>query len=228
MINPGKNRHRKMKQDRVRRILLISGVVLLIAAAVIFTVIQIHTAIVRSRHLVSNCGEDEYGNFSGGQAGDQTGHEWDLRGWPDKPWTCVLRYPDENIRNEFAVLASAAADNDSIGYNQDNRLTFWEHLQTSGYDPSKITVPCEADCSSGVAAIVKVAGYIKNIPALQKTDVTMSTSSMKESLSGEGFDVLSESKYLTSPNYLLPGDIVLYENHHVVINITQGSRAKMQ
>lgn len=227
-MNPGKNRHRKMKQDRVRRILLISGVVLLIAAAVIFTVIQIHTAIVRSRHLVSNCGEDEYGNFSGGQAGDQTGHEWDLRGWPDKPWTCVLRYPDENIRNEFAVLVSAAADNDSIGYNQDNRLTFWEHLQTSGYEPSMITVPCEADCSSGVAAIVKAAGYIKNIPALQKTDDTMSTSSMKESLSGEGFDVLSESKYLTSPDYLLPGDIVLYENHHVVINITQGSRAKMQ
>lgn len=213
-----------MKKKRVRRILWISGAAILTAAA-IFAAVQIHTGIVRSRHRVSNCGEDEYGNYTGGQAGDQTGHEWDLRAWPDKPWTYVLRYPDESIRNDFAVLASEAADNDLVGYNQDSRLTFWEHLQSSGYDPSKITVPCEADCSSGVAAIVKAAGYRENNPVLQKTDITMSTSSMKESLAGEGFDVLSDSRYLTSPDYLLPGDIVLYENHHVVINISQGNKS---
>ncbi|HUM82232.1 MAG TPA: hypothetical protein PLN48_00435 [Lachnospiraceae bacterium] len=215
-----------MKQNRGRRIFWISGAAALIAAAVIFAAFNIHTADVRSHHLVSNCGEDEYGNYSGGQAGDQTGHEWDLRAWPDKQWTCVLRYPDESIRNKFASLASAAAANDLIGYNQDNRLTFWEHLEASGYDPSKITVPCEADCSAGAAAIVKAVGYLDNIPALQKTDITMSTSSMKESLAGEGFDVLSDSRYLTGPDYLLPGDIVLCEKHHVVINITEGSKCR--
>ena len=210
----------------VRRILWIAGAALAAAGAVLFAAVQIHTAVIRSHHLVSNCGEDEYGNFSGGEAGDQTGHEWDLRAWPDKPWTCVLRYPDESIRNEFASLASAAAENDLIGYNQDKRLTFWEHLEASGYDPSKITVPCEADCSSGAAAIVKAVGYRENIPLLQKTDITMSTSSMRESLAGEGFTVLSDRKYLDGPDCLLPGDIVLYENHHVVINITEGSRAE--
>ena len=215
-----------MKQNRGRRIFWISGAAALIAAAVIFAAFNIHTADVRSHHLVSNCGEDEYGNYSGGQAGDQTGHEWDLRAWPDKPWTCVLRYPEGRIGIEFAALAKDAADNDLIGYDQQERTSFWKHLAASGYDPAEITVPCEADCSSGVAAIVKAVGYRENIPALQKTDITMSTSFMKKSLAGEGFDVLSDSKYLTSPDYLLPGDIVLYENHHVVINVTEGNKCR--
>ena len=225
MKDKRKNRKRKMKPKRNGRIFILLAAVLLFIAAAVFIVFRIRTAIERSHHMVSNCGEDEYGNLSGGEAGDQTGHEWDLRTWPAKPWTCVLRYPDENIRNEFAVLASKAAANDLIGYNQDKRLTFWQHLEASNYDPSQITIACDADCSSGVAAIVKAVGYRENIPLLQKTDITMNTSFIREGLAGEGFEVLSDSKYLKSPDYLLPGDIVLYENHHVVINITEGSKS---
>ena len=225
-MTPGEIRRRQIKQNRRRRILWISAAILLAVAIAVFAAIQIHTGIVRSRHLVSNCGEDEYGNYSGGQAGDQTGHEWDLRTWSDKPWTCVLRYPESRIGIEFAALANAAANNNLIGYDQQERTSFWEHLEASGYNPAKITVPCEADCSSGVAAIVKAVGFRENIPTLQKTDITMSTSSMKKSFAGEGFDVLSDSRYLTGPDYLLPGDIVLCEKHHVVINITEGSKCR--
>lgn len=193
--------------------------------AAIIAAVNIHKNIVRSHHLVSNCGSDEFGEFCGGEGGDQTGHEWDLRPWPDKPWTCVLRYPDDKIQVEIAVLANAAAENNLIGYDQTERLTFWKHLEASDCDPAKITVPCEADCSSGVAAIVKAAGYRNSVPELQATDVTLNTSSLRESLAGEGFEILEDQKYLDSPDYLLPGDIILYEKHHVVINISAGSRA---
>lgn len=40
-----------------------------------------------------------------------------------------------------------------------------------------------------------------------------------------GFDVLTDKKYLTSPDYLLEGDILLCEGHHVATNLTTGSKA---
>ena len=36
------------------------------------------------------------------------------------------------------------------------------------------------------------------------------------------FRDLTASKYLTSGNYLLPGDILLYVNHHAATNVTRG------
>ena len=48
-------------------------------------------------HYISNSGSDENGAYSGGQAGDQTGKEWRMRDWYNRPWTCVLRYPDQKV-----------------------------------------------------------------------------------------------------------------------------------
>ncbi|MFR5585521.1 MAG: hypothetical protein ACLTLQ_18430 [[Clostridium] scindens] len=66
-------------------------------------------------------------------------------------------------RKLIAQMAKAAAVNNMVGYCQSHRGTFWTNLADSNFDPAQITVPCEADCSSGVAAIVKGAGYrLKN------------------------------------------------------------------
>ena len=45
-------------------------------------------------HYISNSGSDENGGARGGSAGDQTGKEWQMRAWYNRPWSCVLRYPD--------------------------------------------------------------------------------------------------------------------------------------
>lgn len=42
--------------------------------------------------LISNSGHDENGKYSGGKAGDQTGTEWALIPWYNRPWKCVLRH----------------------------------------------------------------------------------------------------------------------------------------
>lgn len=175
-------------------------------------------------HYISNSGGDENGKVSGGKAGDQTGREWQLRAWYNRPWSCVLRYPDAKVREKIAELGKKAAQNDKIGYDQYERDTYWTQLKKAGYDPSKITTACEADCSAGVIANVKAVGYLLGIDALKKVAATY-TGNMRSGFKAAGFQVLTDSKYLTSPDYLLPGDILLNDVHHTATNISTGSKA---
>lgn len=172
---------------------------------------------------ISNCGHDEKGKYTGGTAGDQTGTEWAIIPWYNRPWNCVLRHPDANVRAKIAELATAAAKNNKIGYDQGQRGTFWTQLQKVNYNPSKITTACEADCSSGIIAIIKAVGYLLKIEALQKITATY-TGNMRSSLKAAGFEVLTESKYLTSDEYLFAGDILLNDKAHTATNLTNGSK----
>ena len=67
-------------------------------------------------HYISNSGSDENGAYKGGQAGDQTGKEWQMRSWYNRPWLVVLRHPDQKVGLKLAQLAIDAALNDRIGY----------------------------------------------------------------------------------------------------------------
>ena len=180
-------------------------------------------------HYISNSGKDENSGTKGGKAGDQTGHEWELRSWYSRPWTVVLRYPDQAVALKIAELGIAAALNNNIGYDQAQRATYWKQLQAVGYDPSKIEAnhKCEEDCTAGVTANVRACGYIFGIPALQGLDTSGTRSSnMRSRFVKAGFKTLTDKKYITSGKYLLPGDILLYENHHAATNITLGSKVK--
>lgn len=173
--------------------------------------------------MISNCGHDEHGKYSGGAAGDQTGTEWQIIPWYNRPWNCVLRHPDQRVRDDLAYLARAAAQNNNIGYDQGQRTTYWTQLAAVGYDPARIAVKCEADCSSGVAANVKAAGYRLGIGQLQGVSKDCYTGNLRDALKAAGFWALTASKYLTSDKYLIPGDILLYEGHHAATNLDYGS-----
>ena len=178
-------------------------------------------------HYISNSGSDENKKSHSGKAGDQTGHEWELRSWYSRPWTHVFRYEkDPRVGTTLCNLGCAAALNNNIGYDQYQRTTYWTQLQKVNYDPSKITTPCEEDCSAGVAANVKAAGYILGIKSLQDVSSSMTSRNTVANLTKAGFTVLTDQKYLTSGKYLMPGDIILYANHHVAMNITKGSKAE--
>lgn len=120
-----------------------------------------------TKHYISNSGSDERGAYRGGSAGDQTGNEWTIKEWYNRPWNCVLRYPDKNVSLKIAELGIKAALNNKIGYDQNERDTYWKQLQKNKYDPSKIATACEADCSSGIIANVKAVGYLLNISNLK-------------------------------------------------------------
>ena len=174
---------------------------------------------------ISNCGHDEKGTYKGGAAGDQTGTEWQLRAWYNRPWDCVLRFEDAATAALIAQMAKAAAENSLVGYDQSQRGTFWQHLAASNYKPEQITIKCEADCSSGVAAIVKGAGYRLGNEAMKKVSTAAYTGNLKSVLKAAGATVLTDSKYLTSDKYIKAGDILLNEGHHTTIAVTSGSNA---
>lgn len=176
--------------------------------------------------MISNCSKDENGHYSGGKAGDQSKVEYYVRKWYDRPWNYVLRYPEEDIGEIIAKVAREAAENDNIGYNQEYRLTYFNALKDANWEPSKITVKCEADCSSSTAANVIAAGYRKKKGKLKKISPSLTTRTLRAALSSAGFDVLTDSRYIKSDEYLLPGDILLYEGHHVAINLDKGKKAE--
>ena len=175
--------------------------------------------------MISNSGHDENGRYSGGKAGDQTGTEWQIIPWYNRPWNVVLRFENQQVAQMIADIARAAAKNNLIGYDQNQRTTYWLHLKASNYDPAQITIACEADCSSGVAANVKATGYRLGIQALKDVSIDAYTGNLRAVLKAAGAIVLTASKYLTSDKYLLPGDIMLYEGHHTAINLDMGSNA---
>ena len=172
--------------------------------------------------MLSNCGVDEKGGFRGGKAGDQGG-EWMLRKWYSHPWDTMLRYPVPDVRHWMGDTARAAALNDHIGYDQGERMSFWYAMQRYGYDASAIAIDCEADCSSGVLAIAKSAGYKFGIAELKSINNWGYTGNETQILAAAGFEVHREAMYLTTSNYLDNGDILLNTTHHTAFNVDRGA-----
>ena len=177
-------------------------------------------------HYISNSGKDEKGTYHGGKAGDQSGHEWELKGWYPRPWTVILRWPDIVVGLKIAQLGIAAALNNKIGYDQYERKTYWNQLEKVGFDPSKITTPCEEDCTAGVTANVKAVGHLLGIKSLKDLPTSVYSGSMRSVFVKAGFQALTASKYTGQSAYLLPGDILLYEGHHAATNITYGKKVR--
>ena len=176
-------------------------------------------------HYISNSGSDENGKYKGGVAGDQTGKEYGLRAWYNRPWTCVLRWIDIRVGTLLAELGIDAALNNKIGYDQGQRDSYWKQLKAVGYLPSLVTVPCEQDCTAGVNANVHAAANLLGISALKAIPETgVRSSNMRKHYSNAGFKVLTDPKYLKNGDYLMPGDILLYDNHHACINVTAGKK----
>ena len=177
-------------------------------------------------HYIANSGKDENKQYHGGKAGDQTGHEAELKGWYSRPWTVVLRWPDPVVGLLIAQLGIAMCLNDKIGYDQYQRKSYWTQLEKAGYDPSKITTACEEDCTAGVTANCKAAGYLMGIKPLKNLPTSVYSGSMKSTFVKAGFLALTDKKYLNNPNYLLPGDILLYEGHHAATNVSYGKSVR--
>lgn len=175
-------------------------------------------------NMISNCGHDENNKYHGGKAGDQTGTEYRVISWYNRPWNYVLRPIDRAVGNRLALIARQAAENNNIGYDQYERLTYYNVLEKADWHPEKITTKCETDCTASTVANVVAVGHQLGIKALQGLDPKLYSGNIRKGLMATGcFETLTASKYLTSDKYLLPGDILLYENHHAAINLDTGS-----
>lgn len=176
--------------------------------------------------MIANSGHNEKGTYTGGKPGDQTGEEWEIRTWYNRPWNVVLRYPNIAVASFTARLAVQAANNPNCGYGQDKRTSFHDELEEAGWYPQDIDIPCQSDCSSGITALEIATGHILNIPALAALSPDIYTGNMRKAFVKAGFEELTDSKYLTSDKHLMPGDVLLYEGHHVAMNLDYGSKVQ--
>lgn len=163
---------------------------------------------------IGSARQDERGKYSGGVAGDQTGVEVSFQNWylHKKGWI-LLRANDPEVRARLAYAMKAACSNNKIGYDQSNRSGLYNAVKNLGWDPAKCLVATETDCS----ALTRVCICY----ALKKSIPDFNTSSLVTVVMNTGaFTKLTDSKYTTSSNYLLPGDILVTKiKGHVVIVI---------
>lgn len=161
---------------------------------------------------------DENGNIKNGKAGNQSDKELCIREWYNKSWDYVLRCKNQVIADKIAEACIKGCNNKNIGYNQLKRNTLYYEAKKNNFDLSKVGL-CECDCSSFVTVCVISAGINLNYGTNAPT-----TSTLKNVLYSTGlFEVLLDTKYTNSPDYLKKGDIIIKAGHHVVIALENSS-----
>lgn len=161
----------------------------------------------------------ENNKSKGGKAGDQTGKEVCIRSWYAKDWDYVLRPKTSSLAEKSASACEKGCNNNKIGYDQNQRNTLYTQAKAVKFDLSKITVPCETDCSAFMTVCAIAGGanisYGSNAPT---------TTTMKSKFVGSGnYSVLTDNKYLTSDKYLKRGDILVKAGSHTVMALQNGS-----
>ena len=166
--------------------------------------------------LIAHASKDGRGKYSGDIAGDQTGKEVCIREYYNRPWTHVIRCKDRNMAQKIADAMTKAANNNHIGYDQNQRCSLLTYARKVGYDPAKVTTDCETDCSALVSVACMYAGIPEN--ALYKGGNLSTTKNLRARLKTTGmFDVYSSKDYTAKTDKLMVGDILLAENHHVAV-----------
>ena len=160
-------------------------------------------------------------NSINGQKGDQTTKEVTLANWTNRGWTCLLRPKDPNKAEIMARSCEKGCANPAVGYSQSTRNTLRQEAIKVNFDLSKVGL-CNCDCSSFMSVCAESAGIA--IPYNGNNAPTTSTMRTAFLSTGE-FDLLLDLIYLTSPNFLKRGDILVKEGSHTVMVLENGTLA---
>ena len=144
---------------------------------------------------------NEFGEISGGQAGDQNGKECMIEDCYIHPlgWV-IIRAHSKDVRRKIAQDMIYACSNDLIGYDQPKDLTMLEIAKQFGYDCSKVNRPCDTDCAKTVVCCVRYAGIDCEI---------FYTGNEIEKLAETGeFEIITDKEYCNDMNNYVVGDIL--------------------
>lgn len=173
--------------------------------------------------MIAHASIDENNRVKGGQAGDQTGKEVCTRTWYNKPWGCVIRFKDSTMANKVASAMEAAAANDNIGYDQNQRNSLLKEARKYNYDVSKVKVRCETDCSALVSVACMYAGIPESRLTLNGNCAT--TRTLRQILKATGeVDIYTTALYTSRSDKLKRGDILLKEGSHVAVVIKTNNK----
>ena len=166
--------------------------------------------------MIAHASINEHGRVSGGLLGDQTKKEVCVRTWYSKPWGCVIRFNDAQMREKIAECMEKSANNDRIGYDQSKRNTLLNFARKYGYDVSKVNDNCATDCSALVSLACIYAGIPENKLVVNGNSAT--TRTLRQALKATGeVTIFTTADYTSKPDKLIRGDILLKEGAHVVV-----------
>lgn len=166
--------------------------------------------------LIGHASIDENGKIQGTTAGDQTGKEICTRSWYNKPWNVYLECLDDALAEKAATFMEQICADADFGYSRPNRWKGYNSIINNGrkvagakgdFDCSSLVLSCYIFAGLSIAA----SGY---------------TGNMKSILVGTGkFKAYTDSAHLTSDAYAKRGGIYLKESSHVVMALSNGSKA---
>lgn len=169
--------------------------------------------------LIGHASMDEQGCAAGGKGGDQTGREVCERSWYGKGWNVLLRPARTELAEKSAAACEKACRNESIGYDQSSRNTLYQQAKAASFDLAAVDTPCACDCSS-LMHVCAIAGGA-DIPYGANG---CTTRTMVRAFSGSGdYIKLTGKEFLTSPDKLQRGDILVREGSHTVM-VLQGAQ----
>lgn len=161
---------------------------------------------------------DENGKARGGKAGDQTGKEVLVANWYNRTggWGVYLECTDKALAKIAVDIAIRIANDDSFGYDQDQRTTAYKAILAAGGNIDA-AADSELDCSVLVFIAYKLAGL----------DIEIGyTGNLESRFMATGkFIAHRESKYLTSGDYATIGGIYLTSGKHTAIVVSNGSKS---
>ena len=174
--------------------------------------------------MIAHASIDEHGKAKGGKAADQTGKEVCIRTWYNKPWNCVIRFNDASMREKIARCMENAANNNHIGYDQNQRNTLLTKARKYNYDVSKVKEDCETDCSALVSVACMYAGIPESALTLKGNCATTRTLRPILKATGE-VEIFTTPLYTANTDRLLRGDILLKEGSHVAVVVKSESKS---
>jgi hypothetical protein len=170
--------------------------------------------------IIGSARTNEYGTYSGGAPGDQTGKEVSTQLWylHQKGWV-VARAKSAAIREKIAKSMQAACDNRNIGYDDSSKSRDLTAVaEKYNYDLSKVSEPTSTNCAQLVRLGVLYAG-------IQVGDFF--TGNMADILKETGqFEILKDDEHCTVSDRNLRGDILITKTAgHTVVVLKDGAKA---
>lgn len=176
-------------------------------------------AVQYSSIMIGHASQDENGKASGGQAGDQTGKEVCIRTWYSGNWDVLLRPKSSALAEKMAQICEWICNSNLVGYDQTQRNTLYNELEKINWNYKALTTKCETDCSALMGTCAKAAG--SNVKRVYGN--CCYTGNQQELFLNTGdFVAYTESKYLTSNQYVKRGDILLRTSGHTAMVLSNG------
>lgn len=159
----------------------------------------------------------ETGHARNNKAGDQTGREVKIGNWYQFGQDYIIRFKNRKTAKRAAKICKQICENKHVGYDQLGRTTLYNAMKANDWDPDKIDVNVECDCSSLMAVVCNAVGI--------RVNKNWWTGNMVAACRSTGkFEILSAKRYLSSSKYLMVGDMIVNTKQHVIMALENGSK----